>query len=148
MPPDDVVIIVDAHDVLFFPCKRDIVEVRDTRCCVCCGPKTSAGPHSRLATWFRAKVVDARDGGVTTKLANWHMGRLMEPPLCRSTISWARTSSLALTTTRFQTTTVLRTTRHRRRMLHTARLNSVLHSAICCVTQHVAQVSCVLPRLV
>ena len=26
MPANDVVIIVDAHDVLFFPCSRDIVE--------------------------------------------------------------------------------------------------------------------------
>lgn len=26
VPPDDVVIILDAHDVLFFPCSRDIVE--------------------------------------------------------------------------------------------------------------------------
>mmetsp|Transcript_18874 Transcript_18874/g.57041 ORF Transcript_18874/g.57041 Transcript_18874/m.57041 type:complete len:204 (+) Transcript_18874:1174-1785(+) len=26
VPPNDVVIIVDAHDVLFFPCKRDVVE--------------------------------------------------------------------------------------------------------------------------
>lgn len=26
MPPEDVVIILDAHDVLFFPCQRDIVE--------------------------------------------------------------------------------------------------------------------------
>ena len=26
VPPEDVVIIVDAHDVLFFPCQRDVVE--------------------------------------------------------------------------------------------------------------------------
>lgn len=26
MPPDDLVIIVDAHDVLFFPCDHDIVD--------------------------------------------------------------------------------------------------------------------------
>ena len=48
MPPDDVVIIVDAHDVLFFPCKRDIVEVRPRQDCdlqVCFRTKCSSAIH-------------------------------------------------------------------------------------------------------